>query len=35
MRQKNNRLLEKWGAAIEKNDLSFIDMDDGVIPDTS
>ena len=35
MRQKNNRLLEKWGAAIEKNDLSFIDMDDGVVPDTS
>lgn len=33
-REINNRNLEKYAESIQRGDLSFIDMDDGVVPNT-
>jgi hypothetical protein len=33
-RQRNNRNMNEYSKAIEKGDLNFIDMDNGVSPDT-
>jgi hypothetical protein len=33
-RQRNNRNMDEYSKAIEKGDLQFIDMDNGVSPDT-
>ena len=34
VRQRNNRNMDEYSKAIEKGDLQFIDMDEGVSPDT-
>jgi hypothetical protein len=34
IRQRNNRNMDEYSKAIEKGDLQFIDMDEGVSPDT-
>jgi hypothetical protein len=34
LRERNNRNMDEYAKAIEKGDLKFIDMDDGVSPDT-
>ena len=34
LRERNNRNMDEYAKAIKKGDLKFIDMDDGVSPDT-
>lgn len=34
LRERNNRNLEEYSAKIEANDMDFIDMDKGVVPDS-
>ena len=34
LRERNNRNMDDYSRAIEKRDLKFIDMDEGVTPDT-